>query len=157
MKFRTVAIVIVSILLLIVAGYAYRSHLARTAFPPRENVCFNMLIETLQTARTTDGIIVPTFALSAVTSVRCRTAPGFVTYEIAGTDVSGADFHIYQTSGGKAASGGDSVFDYCYTRDGDVVSQTRITGRDGNKSDSVCTYDPAFLSEPSYSYEYDVR
>jgi hypothetical protein len=123
-------------------------------FPPKSNGCFDMLVHSLDAARANPAVTVPDFSLDSLRAVRCAAVPSMTTFTIAGVDARGKDFHIYETIGGKAASGGDSVFDYCYTQDGQVVSQVRITGRQGTRSDSACTYDASSIPHATYSYEY---
>lgn len=106
------------------------------------------------TAKSNDALTVPDFSFDSVHSVKCATAPGMITFTIAGTDSSGKTFRIYETAGGRAASGADSVLDYCYLKDGQVASQIRITGREGKHSAGTCTYDASVVSNPTYSYTY---
>jgi uncharacterized protein (UPF0333 family) len=109
---------------------------------PVSNDCENQLTDAIESARSKSSISVPAFSQKNVTIVHCSAYPGFLTFEITGTDTSGQNFHIYEKTGGKAASGGDSIFDYCYLRDGTVLSQTRVSGRASNVSTSTCSYLP---------------
>lgn len=136
------------------ASYWYFSH---AAFPPKSNVCFEMLVSSLDAARSNSVVIVPDFSIDSLRYVRCTAIPGMTHFTIAGIDSFGKEFRIYETIGGRAASGADSIFDYCYTQNGKVVSGTRITGREGKRADSVCTYDAGLLPHSAYSYEYGIE
>lgn len=143
-----------ALVMILIAGIGYWYFTTRPIFPPKSDVCFDMLTSSLETARSNPAVTVPAFSIGSITHVRCAAAPGLTTFAIEGTDSVGRQFSVYETVGGKAASGGDSVFDYCYTQNGKVISQTRITGREGKHSDSACTYDASLIPNPAYSYEY---
>lgn len=134
--------------------YLYTYGTAPSRFPPTSDTCVDMLISSLEAARSNPLVIVPEFSLESVASVRCGTAPGFTTFEITGTDSSGIPFHIIETTGGKAASGADTVFDYCYRKKEAIASQIRITGREGRQSDSTCRYEGFALPEGSHFFKY---
>lgn len=143
-----------ALVLILVAGIGYWHFATRPIFPPKSDVCFDMLTSSLESARSNSAVIVPAFPMDSITRVRCAAAPGLTTFAIEGTDSAGKQFSVLETVGGKAASGGDSVFDYCYTQNGKVLSQTRITGREGKHSDSACAYDAFLIPHPAHSYEY---
>lgn len=136
-------------------GYiGYRHFFIRAAFPPTSNQCFEMLKESLTAAKSNNALTVPDFSFDSVGSVKCVTAPGMITFTIAGTDSLGKTFRIYETAGGRAASGADSILDYCYLKDGEMVSQVRVTGREGKHSTGTCSYDASAVPNPAYSYTY---
>lgn len=143
-----------ALVLILIAGIGYWHFTARPTFPPKSDVCFDMLTSSLESARSNPAITVPAFPIDSITRVRCAAAAGLTTFAIEGTDSAGKQFSVFETVGGKAASGADSVFDYCYTQNGKVISQARITGREGKRSDSACAYDTSLIPHPAYSYEY---
>ncbi|HWU24286.1 MAG TPA: hypothetical protein VN086_00860 [Candidatus Paceibacterota bacterium] len=154
MKMRRVTVLVLLGMLVGVISYWY--FVARPAYPSASDVCVGMITSSIEAARSNPAVTVPDFSLHSIRHVRCEAVPGMTHFVIAGTDSSGKEFHIYETTGGKAASGGDSVFDYCYTQNGTVVSQVRITGRDGNRSDSACTYGASLLGDPTHSYIFGI-
>lgn len=142
-------------LLCVLAGGAYLYRASRPVFPPKDNVCFDMLLSALASARSHDEVTVPQFSVEALTHVRCSAEPGMTHGELAGTDMQGNAFTLILTSGGRAASGADTVFDYCYKQNDALVSEVRITGRDGTHSTSSCTYNEATIPSPVSTYLYD--
>ena len=123
-------------------------------FPPHENVCYQMAIESLSSLRSRDGITVPGFPQKGVTHMRCMAQRGLLQYEIAGTDDAGADFHIYYLSQGTAASGADMVSDYCYMRGGEVASGMRVIGREATLSKPYCRFDSTLGAESGVAYDF---
>lgn len=140
LRMKGVGAAVLGLGLLLGAGYLCHSR----SVIPASSACYDLLAESLETARTRDGVIVPVFDPAKLTHIRCAATPGFVQFEVLGTDASGDTFRIYELSGGRAASGADTIFNYCYQQDGILRSGTRITGRDGTISDPVCKYDDSF-------------
>lgn len=153
MNIKTPALIFV-LLAVLLCGISYWHSISHPTFPPKSNVCFEMLTSSLEAAKSNPAIKVPDFSLDSITHVRCTAVPGMTNFTITATDSAGKEFHLYETIGGKAASGGDSAFDYCYTQEGKTVSQTRVTGREGKHSDSACVYNASLLPHPTDSYEY---
>lgn len=146
---------IVSLFILCVAfgGWYLSIHVAHR-YPPEENECFDQMVSSLEAARSYPSVWIPDFTEDGVAMVRCSRARGFISFEVAGTDTSGQDFHLYEKAGGVAASGADSVFDYCYTRSNVVVSHARISGREGKVSSGTCSYAAIGSGGKENTYEF---
>ncbi|MDB5265915.1 MAG: hypothetical protein JWM39_628 [Parcubacteria group bacterium] len=146
-------ILLLILVALVLCGMGYEYVVSHQAFPPKSNVCFEMLTSSLEVAKSNPAIRVPNFSLDSIRYIRCAAIPGITNFTIAGIDSFGKEFRIYETVGGRAASGGDSILDYCYTQDGKIISQIRITGHEGKHSNSACIYDESLLAHP-VTYEY---
>lgn len=127
-----------------VAGIAVGISLAgqRASFPPHDNACYAMAIESLESLRMRGEVTVPEYTAQMVTRMRCQAVPGLIHFEIEGADSDGADFQLYYAAGGMAASGADTVSDFCYIRNGKMVSGRRVTGRESVSSAPQCRFDP---------------
>lgn len=138
-------------LCLIVFASAYVYH-SRTTIQT-DSVCYGQLTQSLEAARSNEKVIVPDFVLSQLMHIKCVATPGFVQFELEGKDAAGITFRIYEMVGGRAASGGDSIFNYCYEQDGVLRSGIRITGRAGTFSTPRCTYDTTFTGTETYMFD----
>ncbi len=137
----------------VVAIGVFKGH---ETFPPRGVFCAEQSLELLAMAQQDTDVIPQPFAYahSEVSHFRCAASPGFTQYEISGRDTAGHSFYVHSILGGRAASGSDSVSDFCYVRDGEVVTRRKISGREGIRSEGTCSFDSSFPASPSSQYEY---
>ncbi len=104
----------------------------------QRNECISLIQESIENDRIKDIIKAPLFTSDGITQMRCNLTKGFTQFEVSGVDTEGEDFSIFQTSGGMAASGADSVYNYCYLKNNQQVSGIRITGRQSATSTPTC-------------------
>jgi len=152
-NFFFIALAIVAVSL--TAGFVYfRFNHQTEGYPPVANTCVEQLSSAMLATRMNQELAVPVFADEGVDEVHCVAVPGFVAFELLGKDAIGKNFHVIELSGGKAASGADTILDYCYMQGNNVISQIRIRGREGSISTSTCTYQPQALHTPVVRYDF---
>lgn len=153
---RIILISIAAVALITGAAAGYVLHARSHRFPPVGVICADQAFESLSNSQANPELIPNpfTYAKANIAHFRCAAGVGFSQYEMSGIDDAGHAFYIHSSAGGMAASGADSLLDFCYVKDGAVVTQLRISGRAGNRSEGRCSYDPDFLKDAQSQYEY---
>jgi hypothetical protein len=126
-------------------------------FPPQHVVCVDQALEEITSVQSGKMSLPESFIFTNkdIRHFRCASVLGFMQFEMSGLDETGHVFYIHAIAGGTAASGADSLFDFCYQRDGRTITQVRYSGRRGTQSIGTCSYDETLLASPNSNYRYD--
>lgn len=130
---------------------------ANNTYPPVGNHCYESAQELLAMLRQRGDVTVPAFTAEDVRMMECAAVRGTIQFEIAGIAADGADFRVNYLAGGVAASGADSISDYCYISRSEIVSGKRITGREGAISSPRCAFDVRLTAGATDTYRFGAR
>ncbi len=123
-------------------------------FPPSNTLCFDSFTNALNNGYA-DGFRIPAFNFRDVSHFRCASRLGFDQYEIRATDKEGHSFYIHKDGGGMAASGADTVYNFCYKKDNNIIRNEKLSGRESTKEIGTCFWTDNFPSNPTSEYEFN--
>jgi hypothetical protein len=152
-------------LILLVTAIVVFSELDRKhSFPPKRVACFDAFMNNLSTngvgdlyIATSDGSTASTtFKLSNISHFKCSAqndGSHYDQFEMTATDTEGHSLYVHKDEGGRAASGGDGYYDFCFKKDNKIIIAEKVVGRN-NAAPGTCTWTPGFPTNPASNFEY---
>ncbi len=155
-------LIIIFVMILVITYKAYNNDffgkisISKSKFPPSNIECFNSFMDRVNSGYS-DGFRIPEFNFSDITYFRCASTIGFNQYEITGRDKNGQSFYIHKDEGGMAASGADSIYNFCYKQNDIIIRNEKLYGREPTREAGTCFWTNDFPSEPTSTYEYNAN